>query len=94
MKISELIKILDTVSACLITDDFLVRGISCNSKQVSKGFVFVAIRGLREDGNKFIQEALKNGARAIVIKSSRLAACGSKKFFLLKSEIRAGHWQD
>lgn len=49
--------------------DFQVKGISSNSKDVLRDYVFVAIKGNRQDGNKFIGEAIKRGAKAVVIQS-------------------------
>ena len=49
--------------------DFPVKGISCNSRKTGSDFVFVAIRGVKADGNKFIEEAVSNGARGVVLKS-------------------------
>ncbi|MCX7661322.1 MAG: Mur ligase family protein, partial [Candidatus Omnitrophica bacterium] len=44
----------------------LVKGITSNSKEVKAGFIFVAIRGSKFDGNDFIAEAIKNKAVAVV----------------------------
>jgi len=46
-----------------------IRGITCNSKAVKKGFVFVAIRGNRQDGACFIKEAVAKGASIVVVGS-------------------------
>jgi UDP-N-acetylmuramoyl-L-alanyl-D-glutamate--2,6-diaminopimelate ligase len=46
--------------------NFFLRGISCNSKDTKRDFVFVALKGSCQDGNKFIQEAVANGARAVI----------------------------
>ncbi len=54
MKIDNLIKNLE------------IQGISCNSKDIKEGFMFVAIKGNSLDGHDFIQEAMQNGARCIV----------------------------
>ena len=43
-----------------------VRGLSINSKKTQKGFIFFAIRGTRLNGEKFINNAVKNGASAVV----------------------------
>ncbi len=43
-----------------------VFGIACDSRHVSRGFVFVAIRGLRTDGNQFALQAIASGAAAVV----------------------------
>ena len=50
--------------------DFEVKGISCNSKDVRDDFIFVAIKGTRHDGNAFIEEAIRKGAKTIVVQSS------------------------
>ena len=43
-----------------------IKGITANSKAVKNGFVFVAIRGVRQNGNNFIKEAITNGASIVV----------------------------
>ena len=47
--------------------DNLVYDIAYNSKNVKDGDMFVAILGNREDGHSYIAEAIKNGARVILI---------------------------
>jgi len=49
--------------------DFSVKGISCNSRKTGPDFIFAAIKGIKNDGNKFIAEAVANGARAVVLES-------------------------
>lgn len=46
--------------------DVIVRGVSIDSRTVRPGDLFVAIRGDRFDGHKFIAEALSKGAVACV----------------------------
>jgi UDP-N-acetylmuramoyl-L-alanyl-D-glutamate--2,6-diaminopimelate ligase len=43
-----------------------VRGLTDDSRRVTPGGCFVAVRGLRADGRRFIPQALERGARAIV----------------------------
>jgi UDP-N-acetylmuramoyl-L-alanyl-D-glutamate--2,6-diaminopimelate ligase len=43
-----------------------VSGITLDSRQVVPGTVFVAIRGLKTDGNRFVPQAISKGAAAIV----------------------------
>lgn len=93
MRITELIKSLDVLEGePNLVEDLEVKGISCNSKQVSDNFVFVAIKGTREDGNRFIDEAIENGARAIVLEGSRVGELESSKsvsFIRVKDTRRA-----
>lgn len=46
--------------------DRQITGIKYNSKEVEKGDLFVCLPGQHTDGNLFIDEAIKNGANAIV----------------------------
>lgn len=53
-------------------DDIIIRGVTCNSKQVRKNYIFVAIKGKKHNGNRYIQEALNNGACLIVCNKHKL----------------------
>lgn len=46
-----------------------VNGISCDSRTVEKGFLFVAVRGEKFNGEEFINEAIKKGAKFILAES-------------------------
>jgi UDP-N-acetylmuramoyl-L-alanyl-D-glutamate--2,6-diaminopimelate ligase len=69
MNLKELIKRSNIYPESKLLVDFPVKGISCDSRKTSPDFVFVAVKGAKDDGSKFIAEAIKNGARAIVLKS-------------------------
>ena len=43
-----------------------VKGISSNSKEIKKDYIFVAIKGEKLDGTDFITEAEENGAFLII----------------------------
>ncbi len=43
-----------------------IRQVACDSRKVRPGALFLALHGAKADGNKFIQDALKRGAVAIV----------------------------
>lgn len=43
-----------------------VLGIACDSRQVRRGYLFVAVRGEKVDGNTFVSDAIDHGAVAIV----------------------------
>jgi len=65
MQLRSLIKVLSkaTISGDL---DQEVRGITADSRDVMEGYVFIAVRGNDVDGQKFISQAIENGACAIV----------------------------
>jgi len=64
MKLQELIKSLDL--STLAVEDFEVKGVTSDSRQVKDDFIFVAVNGNKMNGNLFIGEAIKNGARAVI----------------------------
>ena len=47
--------------------DIDIKGIAYNSNKVEEGYLFVAIKGFEQDGHEFINEAIENGAVAILI---------------------------
>jgi len=63
----------------LLRNDFNVKGdtdrdisyISYNSKDIKASTLFIAISGHKVDGHLFIEEAIKNGAKAIVYELDR-----------------------
>ena len=70
MRAQELIESLGICYLSSNLEDFEVGGVSCNSKQVSNNFIFVAIKGTHIDGHEFIQEAIDKGAKAVIVQNS------------------------
>lgn len=60
-----------------------IKGITSDSRQVRKGFVFVAIKGNRRDGNLFINEAVTRGASIVVVQKKTPKIKISRKIKLL-----------
>ncbi len=68
IKLSVLLKSLIDIRYSPDPDPYIV-GISCYSNEVKKGYLFVALRGSTFDGHKYISDAIKNGAAAVVYES-------------------------
>ena len=66
MRLLQLINRLHSFSSSCAIVDFPVRGLTCNSKAVRPGAVFVAVKGASVDGRKFIGEAFARGAGAVI----------------------------
>ena len=47
--------------------DLDIEGIEKSSKEVKKGYMFIAIKGFSVDGHQFIESAIENGAVAVMI---------------------------
>jgi UDP-N-acetylmuramoyl-L-alanyl-D-glutamate--2,6-diaminopimelate ligase len=95
MKLSELLKSLQVYHSDtdLHSADFAVRGIACDSKLVSDGLVFVAVRGQAYDGHNFIQEAIGRKALAVVVdlqsNSQRIPKSANIPFIYVSDTRRA-----
>jgi len=49
-----------------------IRGVAYDSRKVEPGEMFVAISGLKQDGRRFVEDALARGAVAVVLEGSDL----------------------
>ena len=67
MNISKLLKGTDIK----YNKDFIINNISCNSKEINKGDLFIAIKGHNDDGHNYIEEAFKRGAVCAIINDDR-----------------------
>ena len=66
-----------------------VKGLASNSKKVKKNFIFFAIKGNRLNGEKYIDEAIKNGAIVIICAKNCKFKSRNKKINVIKtSNIR------
>ncbi|MDY5968547.1 MAG: UDP-N-acetylmuramoyl-L-alanyl-D-glutamate--2,6-diaminopimelate ligase [Bacteroidales bacterium] len=64
MKLSEIIKGIDCQTKQFV--DVEISDIAFDSRQVAKGMLFVAQRGTHVDGHQYIDNAVKNGAAAVL----------------------------
>lgn len=67
MKLTQLLLTLSEAEILHLPEDTDVSGVTCDSRQVNPGFVFVAIPGALTDGHLYIEEAIRRGAVAIVV---------------------------
>jgi len=65
-------KSLSSIVSSIVTEgqkidyDSNVTGVTMNSKHVQEGNIFVAVKGINQDGHDFIEQAIDSGASAIV----------------------------
>ena len=62
-------------------------GVAFNSKNVKKDNIFFAIEGSKFDGNRFIFEAIKNGAK-IIISKKKIISKNKNVIFLINNNPR------
>ena len=53
-----------------------IQGIESNSKNVKEGFLFIAIKGFSVDGHNYIENAINQGATAVLVEEG----CNIKSF--------------
>jgi UDP-N-acetylmuramoyl-L-alanyl-D-glutamate--2,6-diaminopimelate ligase len=71
----ELAEVLEGIAGVRVSgpSDAEVKSIACDSRKVSAGSMFVALPGDKADGNQFVSEALRRGARVIASSTARAA---------------------
>ena len=67
MLLSKLLNNLSVIQVLNGTKDFEIDAITIDSREVKSGSIFIAIKGYKTDGHLFIQQAIANGAAAIVL---------------------------
>ena len=76
----ELEKLIKNISIEPISLPFIdVDNICTHSSDVNKGSLFVAIKGFANDGHNYIQQAIDNGASAIITDKKNLETTMNKE---------------
>src|SRR6266852_6275522 len=65
-----------------------IRGIACDSRKVAPGYLFFALPGVNEDGNKYIADAISRGAIAIASESQSPADLSASVAWVRVAERR------
>jgi UDP-N-acetylmuramoyl-tripeptide--D-alanyl-D-alanine ligase len=55
------------------SSDLRIKAVSTDSRKISKGELFIALKGSNFDGHNFIPQAVKLGAKAVLIEQGNLA---------------------
>ncbi len=55
-----------------VTHDAVINKVEYDSRRVSRSDMFIALRGKNYDGHKFIQDAIANGAKAVVLEDDTI----------------------
>lgn len=65
-------------------EDVEINGLTYDSRKVEKNFLFFAIPGFKDDGSKYIKDAIKKGAVAIIADEKQETQIYDDKFILIK----------
>ena len=65
-------------------EDVLITGLSTNSKEIKKNYIFFAIKGNKENGENYITDAINRGASVIICSNS--CSFQNKKILVIKTK--------
>ena len=87
----ELMRLLEGVEIKKIAGDLHkeIEGIAYHSRQVKKGSLFVAIRGMEVDGHKFIKEAIQKGSEAVLSEGGEFLEASDRTVVVVSNSRRA-----
>src|SRR5438445_13833905 len=68
-----------------------ITGLTDDSRRVSPGWLFVAVKGTQSDGHRFLAQAVAAGAGAIVVETGRVS--GETRASIGIAVIQAGDYR-
>ena len=71
VRLAKLLRGVETSAAAAEHGDSEILQIAYDSRQVNPGTLFVAIRGEKTDGNKFVADAVARGAVAVISEQAK-----------------------
>ncbi len=66
-----------------------VRGVSIDSRTIKPGNLYIAIKGERFDGHKFVKDAFEKGAKLAVVSEGAVGAWSGKNIIVVKDTVTA-----
>ena len=86
-------RLLAGLEGCRVQGDenLVVTGVAYHSGEVEPGGVFVALKGVRTDGHRFIAEAIGRGAAAIVTEPELEAPAGVTVVRVAQARLALAH---
>lgn len=88
MDINLLVKELSPI-ATYINNATDICGVELDSRNISNGFCFVAIKGYEQDGHQYIEKAIENGATTIILTDKKYILENNINYLLVENSRRA-----
>src|SRR5438445_10662318 len=67
-----------------------IDGIACDSRKVAAGYLFFALLGANEDGNRYVRDAIERGAIAIASEAAQPVALTAYDVWNRDARLRKG----
>jgi len=71
-----------------------VSGVAFDSREVGDGDLFVALKGERTDGHRYIEQAMFQGATGLIVSEPRIARRGQKRPVESMGKLEWDAWFD
>ena len=95
MKLFDLVENID-IQESNITTNYQIDGMTADSREVKKGFAFICQIGSRDDGHKYIGEAINNGAVLVILQYKPIDFDNETPYILVSNtrEAEAKLWME
>ncbi len=89
MRLADLVAVLSGAqpAGAALPHEEVVRGVVADSRQVRPGDLFVAVRGTRVDGHRFLAEAAARGALAVVLEAGSEVPAGTPALVVADTRV-------
>lgn len=67
------------------SENIEIKGLTCDSRQVEKGFLFAVLSGTKEKGKDFITEAIEKGAACLLVEEGEELSCTEVPIIFVKN---------
>lgn len=71
MKLNKLLNEIKVIDKINFKENLEVKGIANHTDDIKEGYIYVAIKGYITDGHKYMEKAIENGAKAIIVEDLR-----------------------
>lgn len=85
-----ILQLVENLKCEVLGSDTIITGLSCDSRLVNEGEVFFAISGLKFDGHDYVEEAVKNGAVAVVVEKTQNVAPNITQIVVENTRVAMG----
>ncbi|NMB39349.1 MAG: UDP-N-acetylmuramoyl-L-alanyl-D-glutamate--2,6-diaminopimelate ligase, partial [Firmicutes bacterium] len=85
-----ILQLVENIKCEVLGSDTIITGLSCDSRLVNEGEVFFAISGLKFDGHDYVEEAVKNGAVAVVVEKTQNVAPNITQIVVENTRVAMG----
>ena len=93
MEFSRILNNVNVIQVFGTNTDPIINGITSDSREVGKGWIFVAIKGFITDGHNYLSQVISAGAAVIVVEDSSVLQkySNDKKIVLIKNNANLGY---